>query len=174
MTTATLQGPCPIWRLSIEAPQGWWDSSYGNDVCPSIQSKDGDYQIFVDEEDCFWMRLEGCMDSQRFFVFADVMEANEELGGADTLEEALEMVRKHRAASSAPMRLLPDAEREEVVICISRAIEGAPQYVASLPAVSAVMASQDVRATLAEQLPNCEWEQCFRNLREARLLIPSA
>lgn len=85
-----IEGPFQEFKLSIEVPQNWADSTWDQDVTPSITSQNGEVRIAVDSEDCFFMRAELGDDSEtkRFYV---TLEDGTDIGGCDTLEEALRL-----------------------------------------------------------------------------------
>lgn len=60
---------------------------------------------------------------------------------------------------------------EEIAKCIAKAIESTLEYALSLKAVERVYHSEDVLWTLRQELPNCEWFECYAALYDAGLLI---
>lgn len=85
--------------FEYEIPEGFYDSSYGNDVCPSIANDDLDLQIFIDAknpED----REEP--NYARFSVIhaSEYGECGNTLFESENFEEVLSYVEKVKAETS--------------------------------------------------------------------------
>jgi hypothetical protein len=77
---------------TLSLPEGWTDTSWHNDICPSFERVYGDttFRLWCDFKDPERRELGG----QRFTVctYLNEDELKEDIGQFDTLEEALDCV----------------------------------------------------------------------------------
>lgn len=84
----------PAFPLSIIIPRGWVDSSGDSmgDWMPSISSRDGRFQMFVDDEAKSWQTRElGAGDHRRFTVYQD---GGDVVNASDNLADVIASVTK--------------------------------------------------------------------------------
>jgi hypothetical protein len=84
----------PHYDDTLSLPEGWTDTSWHNDICPSFERVYGDtiFRLWCDFKDPERRELGG----QRFTVctYLNEDELKEDIGQFDTLEEALDCVNK--------------------------------------------------------------------------------
>jgi hypothetical protein len=67
-------------RLGLNIPEGWQDSSWGNDVCPSFLIPAAGLKVFIDHEDPSQREIE---DAPRFSVHPTDADGNVDYEAAD-------------------------------------------------------------------------------------------
>lgn len=82
----------PHYDDTLSLPEGWADTSWHNDICPSFEKTFGDtiFRLWCDFKDPELRELGG----QRFIVctYLNEDELKEDIGQFDTIEEALALI----------------------------------------------------------------------------------
>jgi hypothetical protein len=83
----------PNYDDTLNFPEGWVDTSWHNDACPSFGKAFGDvkYRIFCDYKD---MQKRDCPDWTRFGVYVEDEVNFECIAQFDQLDKALDFVNK--------------------------------------------------------------------------------
>jgi hypothetical protein len=81
----------PSYDDTLTFPEGWVDTSWHNDACPSFEKAFGDvkYRIFCDYKD---MQKRDCPDWTRFGVYVEDEVNFECIAQFDQLDKALDFV----------------------------------------------------------------------------------